>query len=497
MPEEPKISKQQDLRTEYRPDNQPYNSSNALEDSMRRRNLLKLAILTALVAKLLETARQYLMPITLGGGNQGALLPALSQTVAKITVDWTVTISQTTPANFGSNDFQIISPANVADSTYHNLLKQINLRLLRFHNANLSDAWSDATSKTWVASTIRAAYDAYLPAYGTLPTIVQTIPNWPKWMAQSNNMLDPAAYDEYANFCAALVRIINVDQNRGVMYWEPFNERDKIYKDAGRLDELWKIYNKAAIAMKSVDPTIKVGGPALTYNDTSTLAAFLRACANVDFVSWHRYQTGDPKTTTDQILAGSPNYANQVRSMRSIVTKYLPDRQIPLFLGEYNINYSWQSGETRQNIYIGAVWFASVLKHLADAGIEMATSWNAKDGIYGLIDNSNNLRLSATVFTWANADLVGANLKTTSDNTFVEAMAIRKADALRSLLLINKSAQPNSVVVQSVGRSLGSSSLPAQRIDQNGVSSSTIPHTAFSSGVILPAYSLTLLGLRA
>lgn len=465
---------------------------------MRRRNLLKLAVLTALVTKSLETARQYLMLTTPGGGNYGALLPALSQTVAKITVDWTVTISQTTLANFGSNDFQIISPANVADSIYHNLLKQINLRLLRFHNSNLSDAWSDATAKTWVASTIRAAYDAYLPAYGTLPTIVQTIPNWPEWMAQSNNLLDSSAYDEYANFCAALVRIINIDQRRGVVYWEPFNERDKIYKDAGQLDKLWMIYNKAAIAMKSVDPTIKVGGPALTYDDTSTLGAFLRACgSNVDFVSWHRYLASDLNMTTDQIMAGSPNYANQVRSMRSVVTKYLPDRQIPLFLGEYNINYSWQSGETRQNTYIGAVWFASVLKHLADAGIEMATSWNAKDGIYGLIDYSNNLRLSATVFTWANAYLVGANLKTTSDNNLVETMAIRKADGFRSLLLINKSAQPTSVVVQSLGRSLGSSSLQAQRIDQDGESDSTIPKASFTSGVSLPAYSLTLLHLRA
>lgn len=478
---------------------------------MRRRNLLKLAVLTALVAKFLETARQYLMLTTPGGGNHGVLLPALSQTVATITVDWTVTTSQTTPANFGSNDFQIISPVNVADSTYHNLLKQINLRLLRFHNANLSDAWSDATAKTWVASTIQVAYDAYLPAYGanvpgensagqfaTLPTVVQTIPNWPKWMAQSNNLLDPSAYDEYANFCAALVRIINIDQKRGVIYWEPFNERDKIYKDAGQLNELWMIYNKAAIAMKSVDPTIKVGGPALTYNDTSTLAAFLRACgSNVDFVSWHRYLTADPSLSNDQIMAGTPNYANQVRSMRSVVIKVIPNRQIPLFLGEYNINYSWQSGETRQNTYIGAVWFASVLKHLVDAGIEMATSWNAKDGIYGLIDNSNNLRLSATVFTWANAYLVGANFKTTSDNTFVETMAIRQADGSHSLLLINKAAQPTSVVVQSLGQSLGSISLPAQRIDQNGESGVTISAASFTSGVSLPAYSLTLLRLPA
>lgn len=465
---------------------------------MRRRNLLKLAVSSALVAKLLETARQHLMPTTLGGGNYGSLLPALSQTVTTITVDWTVTISQTTLANFGSNDFQIISLVNVADSTYHNLLKQIDLRLLRFHNANLSDAWSDPAAKTWVASTIRAAYDAYLPAYGTLPTIVQTIPNWPKWMAQSNNLLSPSAYNEYANFCAALVRIINIDQNRRVMYWEPFNERDKIYKDAGKLNELWIIYNKAAIAMKSVDPTIKVGGPALTYNDNSTLAAFLGTCgSNVDFVSWHRYLTGNLALSNDQIMAGSPNYASQVRSMRSTVIKVIPNRQIPLFLGEYNINYSWQSGETRQNTYIGAVWFASVLKHLADAGIEMATSWNAKDGIYGLIDNSNNLRLSATVFTWANQYLVGANVNATSDNNLVETMAIRQADGSRSLLLINKVGQPTSVVVRSSGQSLGSGGLPAQRIDQNGESESTISAASFTSGASLPAYSLTLLRLPA
>jgi len=178
-----------------------------------------------------------------------------AQTLTNITVDWRTILSRSTPETFGTNDFQIISSQSAADETYHNLLVQNGLKLFRFHNANLSNTWSSSTTRTWNADLVQQAYGAYHAAYGgQLPTIIQNIPNWPSWMTQSNGILDPSEYDEYANFCASLVRIVNLDFHEGVVYWEPLNEMEKIYAQAGKLNDLWTIYNRAAVAMKAVDP---------------------------------------------------------------------------------------------------------------------------------------------------------------------------------------------------------------------------------------------------
>jgi xylan 1,4-beta-xylosidase len=198
----------------------------------------------------------------------------------------------------------------------------------------------------------------------------------------SDGLLDPTEYDNYARFCGELVEILNKTQNRQITYWEPFNELDQTYKDADKLDELWKIYNLVATRMKKVDSQIKVGGPALTWDDSETLKHFLNNCSqNVDFISWHRYASRNANDSTAEIMAFTPKYGEQTRKFRSIVNKYIPERQIPLFLSEYNINYAWDSGETRHNTHVGAVWFASVLKHLAEAEIDLAASWHLKDNI--------------------------------------------------------------------------------------------------------------------
>jgi hypothetical protein len=403
---------------------------------------------------------------------------------ASIRIDWNTKIAHSTPMNFGSNDFQIIDPKADADSKYHPLLAKIGLYLLRFHNGNLSDAWSDANTRTWKSDVIGAAYDSY----GLRPpVIVQNIPGWPRWMKQDKGMLDPSEVDNYAQFAADLVKIVNHDQRRGIRYWEPLNEQDSAYKRAGKIDQLWMIYNKTAQAMKAVDPSIQVGGPALTYDDTNTLISFLQACGgNADFISWHRYASGNSKDSTDQIMAYTPKYAEQVNNFRNLIQRYQPNRKIGMLLGEYNIDYDYRSGENRQNIQVGAAWFASVLKYLAESGIDMATSWNAKDGFYGLIDNarSPNLRPAAQVFTWANRSLVGDVLRTASDQANVEVFAVRQQNGMRSVLLINKSGGPATIQLRGERGTATSQRLEASILRDDAINLSN-PISLSPYGVIL------------
>ena len=463
---------------------------------MQRRVMLKLAVSGAALAQVFDTSCQRQIFDNLMGDNSGSSTPKRSSTnsiTAKVSVDWANTVAQTTPFTFGSNDYEITKPEAAADPVYQRRLAELGIALIRIHYAGLSDRWTNPTTKTWDEAKIKAGYDA---SYPQRPTIIQNIPGWPKWMAQTQDgLLDPSEYDNYAAFCAQLVEILNQRQKRKVIYWEPLNEQDVPYQKAGKLDELWKIYNKAATAMKRRDSQIKVGGPVQTWDEPRRLAAFLEACEpNVDFISWHRYGSGDASASTDTLMSYTPNYRNQVQEFRKLAKQYIPNRNVPLLLGEYNINYNWQSGENRQNTHVGAVWFASVHKNLADAGIDMATSWHLKDGVFGLIDPQNNLRPAATVFAWGIKYLTGKVMRSQSDHSFVEAMAIWQADGARSLLLINKSAGLASLSVQATQMASKPNSLLMFSLDANGVTSTTLATAKLEQEPLtLNPYSLVLL----
>jgi xylan 1,4-beta-xylosidase len=411
-------------------------------------------------------------------------------TTATLQVDWQTVVAPATPFLFGSNDYEITKPEALTDGKYKQILKQLDTRLIRIHHAELSDRWSNATTQTWNEAKLKTAFDAFYPHH---PTLIQNIPRWPQWMRQDKQgMLDPSEYDRYANFCADLVRILNIKQQRGIQFWEPLNERDDIYEKAGKLNELWKIYNQAATAMKAVDPTIKIGGPVLIYDASDRLESFLPACkSHVDFISWHRYASGDAKESTDSIMDMTPQYGEQVRRFREITSRLIPNRPIPLLLGEYNINYTWDSGEERQNTHIGAVWFASVLKHLGEAKIDMAASWHLKDGIYGMIDPENNLRPAATVFEWGRQHLIGKIVKTQSNHRFLEGFAVQQDKGGRSLLLINKSAQAIQVNL-TLNSPTQTQFTAAHLLSEQGVKDQPADSLNPSS-LNLPAYSLLLL----
>ncbi|MDJ0733590.1 MAG: alpha-L-arabinofuranosidase [Nostocaceae cyanobacterium] len=459
---------------------------------MRRRTIFQLAASGAVIATLWHDVQK-----------QDSFLYWLAEKAVRaedsgtrnveISIDWATVVANSTPLTFGSNDFQVTSIKKATDPEYRNLLEEVGFGLIRIHHAKISDRWTNQDAKTWDVAKIKTIYEAYS---GNKATIVQNIPNWAKWMeTDDNGLLNPKEYDNYAAFCAELVKIINGQLNHQVMYWEPLNEQDNRYHKAGKLDELWRIYNLVAQAMKAQDPRIKLGGPVLTWDNSGRLAGFLEACKdNVDFISWHRYASGNAEDSTYNLMSYTPNYGEQVRRFRQITQQYIPDRKLPLFLGEYNINYSWQSGETRQHTHIGGVWFASVLKHLAEAGVDMAASWNIKDGVYGLIDPANKMRPAAQVFAWAIKYLTGEVIKTDTSHSLVEAMAVKQGGEKRSLLLINKSVKPASLKVDGLSGINNSQPLPIFYLDKNGVRETTITLDSLFNKP-LPAYSLALLHL--
>ena len=464
---------------------------------MKRRDLFKLSGLGATAAflahKLYQSAPSNNQNLVVNNLDLPTSLASTQKSFdSQVKVDWNTSVAETTPFVFGSNDYEITILKKAKDPIFQKLLAELNIPLIRIHHSKLCDRWTDLERKSWDEASIKACYDA---SYSHKPTIVQNIPRWPKWMAtEGKNLLATSEYDNYATLCAELVNILNQKQQRQVIYWEPINELEDRYEKAGKLDHLWQIYNKAAKAMKAQDPTIKVGGPVLTRDNEKILAQFLQNCGkNVDFISWHRYGTGNPEISTDKLMSRTPNYKKQVRKFRSVASKYIPERKIPLLLGEYNINYSWKSGEMRQNSHIGAVWFASVLKHLAEAGIEMATSWHLKDGIYGMIDPKNNLRPAANVFAWGNRYLTGTVVDTDSDRPQIESLAVNQEPGKRSLLLINKSSEVARVNLQMTADTFSAQKVAAVSLGENGIDDVADAGAIINArSLTMPAYSLIL-----
>jgi Glycosyl hydrolases family 39 len=461
---------------------------------MRRRKILKMAISTTVSTVLLDSYFQQNSKAQLVGDKKTIYISQnVNSMTTQISIDWSKIVAESTPLTFGSNDFQVTNISSAQDSAYRSQIAQIGFGLIRIHNAYMINSWTDAISRTWDVTKIKAVYDAYS---STTATIIQNIPGWPIWMRlDEKGLLHPSEYNNYAAFCATLVDIINNRLGHQVIYWEPLNEKDIAYKNADRIDELWKIYNLVAQAMKARNQRIKIGGPALTWDEPIRLGSFLRACEpNIDFISWHRYATGDANISTATLMSLTSRYGEQVRNLRRVAVQNIPNRHIPLLLGEYNINYSWRSGENRQNTHIGAVWFASVLKHLAEAGIDMATSWNLKDGIYGLIDQRNQPRLAGTVFAWAIKYLTGSVMATNSNNSSVEAMAVQQRNGKRSLLLINKSDSFANLTLRGMNSINFAGSIPVFYLNANGVRNSTIDEALLlDKSLSLPPYSLALL----
>jgi Glycosyl hydrolases family 39 len=221
-------------------------------------------------------------------------------------------LRQTTPATFGMNLYAVADPKNHTNPLYKANIEYMGSGFLRYHNGGSvkdSSAWEGLMSektKTWDVAKLRKMLSV---KFVQKPKLMLNIPSWPAWM-DKDGFLDPAQHDNYAGLMASLVKIVNKDLNMGVQWWEPMNEWDGRYfvdfydkggwgnlknkNNPDRWSEVSAVFNKCAIAMKRIDPTIKVGGPAAARPDLVMMhEQFIQATkANLDFFSYHAYGSG-------------------------------------------------------------------------------------------------------------------------------------------------------------------------------------------------------------
>ena len=353
-----------------------------------------------------------------------------------------VNTSNIIPENiFGINVFQGFDPNQAGtpgNTNYKNAMSEMNPGIIRYHNWEMlgtgKNGWLDA-DKNWAEEKIS---NALKDAYPNKPMKMMNIPSWPngKFGVNSDELLPVNKYDDFANWCAELVKICNINNNDSIKYWEVLNERDNTYNNNHA--ELATIFNRCAEAMKAVDPSIKVGGPAFAQAwSTSNLENFCQGtAATLDFITYHSYSNGN-SNETNQNVYNSANIGWITGMVKNAWKKY-SSRPIEYFHDEYNISYN--PPDTKQTNYVSQIYDAIATISLINAGASGAMAWNECDGWYGKMDNSYRKRPSFFMFQNFNNHLTGNQINNVqvSDSKKVVAFA-SNSDSCYYLTIVNRS----------------------------------------------------------
>jgi hypothetical protein len=433
--------------------------------------------------------------------------PAPTAAPVSIQINWQQPTGITaTSMSYGLNVFQAFDPkvAGVGgNSLYQSNVAAMRPGMIRYHHMGvLQDSTQNASG--WVITPNAATYrwdrnkikQAMTGAYAFNPTVMLNIPGWTSYLDR-NGKLNPTQYAEFAKFCADLVRLVNIEQKRGVKYWEVINEKDAVY--GADMAELGKIYSIAAREMKRVDPTIKVGGPAfISGYDRVKVNAFLStAHGDLDFISYHTYTMGKEATPVDRIWQSASNLGSATQAVRSTLSRY-PARNIELFHSEFNISYT--PPDVSMTNEISAIYDALALVSITNSGATGAMAWNEADGWYGKMANqwgSWQKRPAAFVHQLFNSHLQGKVMTSVSSQpTAVVSYAVagRVAGQERqSIALINRSGAAQRINLQSFGSNLlGGHLWTAYQIDKSGMKTTAIVQHQLSN-YLLPANTVTVL----
>jgi hypothetical protein len=384
-----------------------------------------------------------------------------------IIIDKSTILRQTTPATFGMNLYAGANPKNFTNPLYKANVEYMNSGFLRYHNGGSvrdSVIWEglmNHKTQTWDVIKLRKMLGV---KFAQKPKIMLNIPTWPIWM-EKDGFLSSQQHDNYAKLLADLVKVVNKDLKMSVQWWEPMNEWDGRYfvdfyekggwgnlKDKNtpdRWDEVINVFNKCVVAMKRVDPTIKVGGPAAARPDLTMMhERFIQGTAtNLDFFSYHAYASGDAKDSDEAVYNSAAGMGNSVQNVVNLVKKHLPNRPIPVFLDEYNVSWTWETRDVRMTNHKSAVFDALVAISTIRAGVAAIFPWNEQDGIYGKTDGGDTRRLGADFQSLCAKYLVGDVVSVKSgDEKQVMAMAVKQKMTQKvNLLLVNRTNMPREI----------------------------------------------------
>lgn len=258
-----------------------------------------------------------------------------------------------------------------------------------------------------------------------------------------------------AQQAADLVKYTNITKKYGVTYWGIGNEPD-LYGGDYTVNQYNKDWREWALAMKAVDPTIKLIGPEVSQfkanpvdsylaNREFWLTQFLIANGDlVDIVAVHRYpfpSDGSTPPTKAQLRDNSKEWDETIPYLKALVRKHT-GRDLPV--GVTEVNSSWASnsaGEATMDSHYNAIWWGDSLGRMIRQGASLVNQF-AIIGNYGLMDNHT---VYPTYYVYKMYQLFGTErIYASSDDPNVSIFAAKRPDGSLTLLLVNLSSTPES-----------------------------------------------------
>jgi hypothetical protein len=345
------------------------------------------------------------------------------------------------------------------------------------------------------------------------------------------NDLQPFQIDDFITFCrqigaeprivvrlkgataqqaADLVKYANVTMGYGVKYWGIGNEPD-LYEANGltgysvvQYDTEWRSF---ALAMRTVDPKIKLIGPDISQfvgntngssylqARTDWLATFLKANGDlVDVVSIHRYAfpastTSGPPSIAD-LRANPPEWDSIIPALKTVVRTEL-GRDLPVAVTE--LNSSWADnvgGEGTMDSHYNAIWYGDVLGRLIRQKVDivaqfaLASDW----GIVGF-DAPRPIYYDYMMYQRFGVELV----RSASDDPLVSVYAAKRADGTLTVMIVNLGSTATTKPLTIIGGTTADSA--ETWLFDASHNAEQVAKTPLASGdnVTLPPESMTLL----
>ncbi len=321
----------------------------------------------------------------------------------------TFAYSVNSPANFNPNYSH--------DSIFQNQLEYITQRksLIRLHGWGMIEGGPESwlINGKWNSPKIK---EALTPLVDNGYEIMINIPSGP---LGENDYLDS---DQFALFCADLVQIVNVQHQLNVKFWEIPNEREAGFANPGlSAEDMATLIRKTSQAMKNVDPSIKVGGPATAWVNVDYIASVVeKALPEMDFVTCHTYG-GDCTNSVSDALENARYAVKDFNRLRIRLDQISSNKRIPIILSEYNVSYD---GCSRIQSTEGAVYDALIMFESIKVGVDASCYWNIAPYSDMSIINEKYLEENAHLFTMLNKYFHGDLVEThTSDSTLILSFA--------------------------------------------------------------------------
>ncbi len=360
-----------------------------------------------------------------------------------LSIEWETRIGEVPVELWGVNDYEVTDLISVKDSLYKARMQAIKPSLVRVHFAYIADEFTDSIARTWDEELIVDCFKHAAEAFGDAKIMLNPIAKWPEWLCDKNLVLNQQQENELVQLFVDFLKIIKRNNIR-VDYWEILNERENLYYKAGKLPQLWSLFNRIVREFRKIEADIVIGGPGLTYPKEPHFSMFLDSCIhNIDFVSWHNYASPNPTTSNTFILN---NAVSTIDSFANYVIEQAKLRnakhEMQYFLTELNIQWTWSPIEERHANHIGALYMALVVEELAKYPINGVAMWHFKGNSYGIIDKDNHMRTPAYLYQWGNEFIWGDRFQSSLSSNVVEndlkIMAVKNSSG-KSVLVINRS----------------------------------------------------------